>query len=224
MNDYYQGLSVKNQRKTNMDCLLLCEKVVEEEHFGLFVVCDGVGSTAQGGEAATFCAHYLKQWFDGLEHKVRLGLVLQEVVVEMNEALCDYLEEGQQRGATTLSLLLLGAHSSYVVHLGDSRIYGITSEDTRQLTEDQVDEEGRLLGFLGRRQALPLYYWEGERSFSRFLLCSDGFYRRMNQSFLREDINPKDMKEALEKQVDFVIKQGETDNISVILVQCEGWK
>lgn len=222
MKYYYEGLSVKNRRKVNMDCLLLSEREVEDETLALFLVCDGVGSTAHGGVAATFCAHYLNRWFSSLNSTVRLGLALQEVVMEMNESLCDYMEDLNQTGATTLSLLLLGEKLSYIVHLGDSRIYAIGPHGATILTEDQVDEKGRLLGFLGRRCKLPLYYWEGERNFSSFLLCSDGFYRQMDWSFTLGKISPKKIKVILEKQVEFAVNQGETDNISVILVQCEG--
>lgn len=216
---FYQGMSITNKRKTNMDCLLMAEQMIENKSVSMFVVCDGVGGTRGGGEAATFCVHFLDEWFYQLTSINRLALNLQECVVEMNVALCSYLEEQQLMGATTLSVLLLERGNFYIIHLGDSRIYGVNKNNILQLTEDQTDEQGRLSGYLGKKQVLPIFYTEGKNEYHQFLLCSDGLYRKTDWDLLRHKITKKNIKDILEKMVECAVESGETDNISGILIQ-----
>lgn len=219
MNQYfYHGMSVQNKRKQNMDCLLMSQKKLEKKTVYFFVVCDGVGSTHGGGLAATFCSHYLKNWFDHLEFLKEIPNSLEQTVLHMNQELIAYLKVKEREGATTLSLLILTEEKSYLLHVGDSRIYGITGENITILTPDHVDSRGRLVQYIGKEQ-FSYFYQVGKVDYRRYLLCSDGFYRKMDKTMVQIPLTKLNIQNKIKKMLSYAIDSGEQDNISIIIAQ-----
>ena len=62
----YDGMSLQNKRKSNMDSLLLKERRIDGQNVYLAVVCDGVGSLENGGFAAATAVRLLSDWFDSV--------------------------------------------------------------------------------------------------------------------------------------------------------------
>lgn len=218
---FYDGISLQNKRKSNMDCLFMSKRVICGDEVFFFVVCDGVGGTQGGGEASTFCVRHLKDWFFALTSMEVILSLLPEVIRDLNGKLCEFLSVHTIQGATTLSILLLVGGDYYIFHLGDSRIYGLNAHEIMLLTEDQVDDKGRLTGYLGKCRMLPLYIDHGKISYKQFILCSDGFYHKVNWKLLPNYVKVKKVKKILDKMISHAVDSGETDNISVILVQEE---
>lgn len=216
----YDGISQQNQRNTNMDRLLLKKRTIAGQDVFLAVVCDGVGSMENGAVASSNAVQMLRAWMDDLEDTARLGLRLRDYVLEVNRQIVVQAREMGIRTATTLSALLLTEDQYYVVHAGDSRIYSFENEQLVQLTVDQV-ASGKLTTCIGYTEHMTLYYNEGIQQGKRFLLCSDGLYKRMNIDYLKQElagVNGRTIKKVLERLTQYVIAQGETDNISVAIV------
>ncbi|OUQ77270.1 PP2C family serine/threonine-protein phosphatase [Flavonifractor sp. An100] len=222
---YYDGISLRNRRPTNMDSLLVKERTIAGEWICLAVVCDGVGSLESGALAASQAVQQLGAWLNGLEDISRAGLNLRQAVLRINEQIIDQARNLGIRTATTLSALLLTGGRYYIVHAGDSRIYSWGEEGLRQLTRDDITQEGKLSECIGRSSRPSLFYSEGESEKRIFLLCSDGLYKRMEPDYLSRQLERADrgeFRKAMEHLVEYVVDRGEPDNISVAIVKSRG--
>lgn len=220
---YYDGSSIQNRRATNMDSVLIKERRIDGRSVCLAVVCDGVGSLADGAYAASSAVQLLSEWMDQLRDTQRLGLRLRDRVLEINRSIVRSARDSGVQTASTLSALLLLDGRYYVVHAGDSRIYLWQDGALRQLTMDQT-ASGRLTACIGRQETVPLLYNEGAEDGARFLLCSDGLYRRMDADFLQRELarlSRKNLRKTMERLMRFALERGETDNVSLALVICE---
>lgn len=221
----YDGVSITNHRKTNMDSLLLKEQMIEGETVYLAVVSDGVGSTKDGAYASATAIKMLGAWFAEQDKLERIGSRLCSCVLQINQTILKTAAQYQLETAATLSVLLLVQGRYYVVHLGDSRIYGWQKENITLLTQDQVSESGKLTSCLGYVEKPQIIYGEGEANKTSFLLCSDGLYKRMSPEFLMEQLKKltnKNIRKTLEKLAQYAIERGEKDNISLALILSGG--
>lgn len=222
---HYDGISITNQRTTNMDSLLLKEQMIEGETVYLAVVSDGVGSTKDGAYASATAIKMLGAWFAEQDELERIELRLRSCVLQINQTILKSAAQYQLNTAATLSVLLLARRRYYIVHLGDSRIYGWQKENITLLTQDQVSETGKLTSCLGHMTRPQIIYNEGEANKTSFLLCSDGLYKRMSPGFLTEQLKKltnKNMKKTLEKLAQYAIERGEKDNITLALILSGG--
>lgn len=216
----YDGVSIQNRRKSNMDSLLLKQRTINGRHLCIAAVCDGIGGLADGAVASSSAVRKLHQWFDGVKDAKRLGLQMRDAVLEINRSIVAEADREGLRTGTTFSALLLEEDRYYVVHTGDSRIYIRQGSSLTQLTEDQ-SEEGRLTACLGHGERTELFYNEGSGDGDCFLLCSDGLYKRMTPSLLQQGVGQvtgKNMRKVMEHFVKYVTERGEKDNISLALV------
>lgn len=218
---FYDGISLQNGRRVNMDSLLLNVRSVGGGTLCLAAVCDGVGSLADGAFAAASAVRMLRNWFENLEDAESLGHRLREYAASMNLGIAARARTRGLDTACTLSCLLLWEGGYCVVHAGDSRIYLWEEGRLRQLTRDH-SREGRLTSALGRWPETEIFYAEGPRQpGQRFLLCSDGLYKRMDADVLAGAmgrLNHRELESVLRHLAEYVIARGERDNISAALV------
>ena len=137
------------------------------------------------------------------------------------------MQAQQQRLATasTLTALLLLNERYTALCAGDSRIYALDRTGAQQLTSDDVTEDGKLKEYLGRAGALRLQYLEGEAAQCGFLLCTDGFYKRMPQELLPHAAGAKrraELDRLLAEMSRTVKQRGERDNISAVIIKTKG--
>lgn len=218
-----EGISLQNGRETNMDCLLLKTRMLHGTSLQFAVVCDGVGSMEDGEYASRKSVQMLCSWMDSLETDVGLGIQLCGAVKKINRYIVDQAEKNKLRTASTLSALLLYEHMYYIAHVGDSRIYLLQESSLQQLTPDQT-RNGKLANYMGKPRGFEVYYGEGRIFSAGFLLCSDGFYKRMDHEELCErmsKITRKNQKYQLEDMAQHMIARGESDNISAGSILCE---
>ena len=204
-----------------MDSLLLKERDIGGRDVCIAVVCDGVGSLKDGAVASTMAVRLLGSWFDGIHDTGRLGLKLRDQVVAANRTVYRTAQEQRLQTAATLSVLLLDENQYYIVHLGDSRIYTCREGQLLQLTQDQLSDTGKLAGCLGHTEEVMPYYSEGTAEGQRFLLCSDGLYKRAEMELLRKSMEMatgRNLKKVMERLVHHVIDRGERDNITIAFV------
>lgn len=217
---YYDGISLQNRKGTNMDSILLKRKTLAGRELCLAVVCDGVGSLEQGAFAASAAVRMFSTWFEKLESENRIGLELRDYVMEIHQRVLKAARGYQIRTASTLSALLLDGERYYVVHIGDSRIYCYRDGIVEQLTQDQVCR-GRLTSCLGHENRPSIQYNEGVLHGELFLLCTDGLYKRLDDSFFQSELagtDKKRLKKTVEQLAQCAVEQGEKDNISLALV------
>lgn len=219
----YDGCSVQNKRLINMDSLFLKERSVAGESVCLAVVCDGVGSTQNGAFASAVAVKLLSDWFNHLECIDCLGSQLRDCVLRINEHIVQEARRQGLRTASTLSALLLCGGRYHIANIGDSRVYRFDDEGIWQLTQDQTSN-GKLTSWLGRPEETEVFYSEGLCGEGQFLICSDGLYKRMDEAYLRSELlraERKKLKKTIERLIQYVVRQGETDNISLAIVICE---
>lgn len=206
-----------------MDSLLLKKRVISSKSVYMAVVCDGVGSLENGAFAASTAVEKLSEWFDAVEGTGQLGLQLLDRVQEISGSISFLAKSKNLQTATTLSALLIVGERYYIVHTGDSRIYGCKQEKVMQLTTDQVSGK-KLTACLGREGKARFIYNEGQNDMRTYLLCSDGLYKKMDPIYLKNallGIRRKNLKRTMEKLVQYVVERNETDNISLAVMTCE---
>lgn len=219
----YDGISVQNMRSSNMDGVLLKERVVEQQRAYLAVVCDGVGSMENGAFASATATELMSEWFNNVTERKGMGIRMLNAVTGINKAIVDEADEKGLQTASTLSALLFDENNYYIVHAGDSRIYGFRNGVLRQLTQDHT-RNGRLTACIGRAERVELFYDEGAYAGDTFLLCSDGLYKRMKDSVIEKNlsgIKKNGLQKAIRQMVDYAIGQGERDNISLAILMKE---
>lgn len=220
---YYDGLSLQNGRETNMDSILIKERELRDRRLCLAVICDGVGSMADGAFASAGVVRLLGEWLDTVTDVSRIGLRMRDRLLEIDREISDSADSMGLRTGTTVSALLLDGERYYIVHAGDSRIYNARNGSLERLTYDQVNN-GRLTSCIGRGSAPVLFYSEGSCREGRFLLCSDGLYKRMDTHVVERElanVERRSGKKVMQRLTQYVIDRGETDNISIAIVICE---
>ena len=219
----YDGVSIQNRRKSNMDSLLLKQREIGKKTICIAAVCDGIGSLADGAFASSAAIRKLSVWFTRMTDTKKLGLQMRDAVLEINRYIIEESKKGGFHTGTTISALLLEEDHYYIVHTGDSRIYMWLNNRLEQLTKDQ-SVGGRLTSCLGRNDKMDIFYDEGLGKSGDFLLCSDGLYKRMPPELLQhglKQINRKNMRKIMDNFIQYVMEQGERDNISLALILCQ---
>ncbi|MBD2138221.1 serine/threonine phosphatase [Anabaena sp. FACHB-1237] len=150
----YSGCTdVGKQRDHNEDYFAIDSKIHEIElpnnhqikARGLYIICDGMGGHA-GGEVAselavkTIRGFFEECWQDGTLPSAE---TIKEAVYLANQAIYDFNQDQSRSGiarmGTTLVMLLLQDNQAAIAHVGDSRLYSITSE--RGLEQLTIDHE-----------------------------------------------------------------------------------
>ena len=225
----YHGFSLQNKRPSNMDSLLLKRGAIQGKSALLALVCDGVGSMADGAFASGEAARMLGEWFDQAEGAGRIGLEMRDAVLRINRAIIARARENRMDTATTLSALLIIDHLYHVVHIGDSRIYcydGGLAEDLALslLTSDDVSESGKLSACIGQTEDVFPQYGEGAAGDKIFLLCSDGLYKRVEKDMMLSTMKNwgrQSLKGPAEALARYAADRGEQDNITIALVKID---
>ena len=218
---YSAWISLKNKRLSNMDGLLLCEKTVRDIPIFLAAVCDGVGSTQDGAYAAAQTLIMLHKWFYVLEQTESLGLHFLSRMKKINTELSRQILNQDLKAATTFSAIFMTPDWYYLIHVGDSRIYGWKDRCLVQMTQDCVTSQGELCSYLGQEKSADFMYCEGRNEYQKYLLCTDGLYKRMDPEFLKEQmarVTKRNMKKIQKVLVNSVISGGEQDNITVAII------
>ncbi len=225
-------------REVNQDAVCYRYFKQGKEALALCAVCDGVGGLEHGEMASTFLVQRMEEWFE----EVISWLVILETDTEIlfshlkdavecwNEELCQYCRRENLKTGSTLSLLLLVRHRSYIVHVGDSRVYRYRGGVLEQLTvDDSVArlKTGQMRSYLNNYMGkqTPLWFQALEGTADKgdvFVVCSDGFYHHLTGPDL-EAVRGKHWKrnpdEICGRMIRAMMERGERDNISVCAVE-----
>lgn len=242
-------IGIKKQK--NQDALLLLHARQDlDDDMVLAMICDGVGGLARGEWASAVVAKAFRQWFYERSGMLEQQPEPEQTIFSDWDQLIQMLHNHMKRVAeregcrlgTTVEALLLMQGRYYICHVGDCRTY-LVGQKIRQLTVDHtvVQQEimaGRLTADQARRDVRQSLLWQcvgaGKKVVpdfltgdvqkgQMFLLCCDGFRRRITEQEMmrlgmRPGLKPKKMQGILDNITDVCKKRGEKDNISSILV------
>lgn len=240
------------RKKTNQDALLMKSAKTKKGKIGLFAVCDGMGGLADGELASATVIRNLSQWFD--EHvrksveedkEEELSEQLIHSIYGVNEKIELYGSNLNKKLGTTITALLIVDSNFYILQIGDSRAYNITTDSLIKLTEDQTlvareikrgnltEEQAKLdprknvlLQCIGANKEIEVVVTKGEiKENSLFLLCTDGLYRKLHEEEMLHHLHPmrlnstKEMEHIAKELVEVVKERNEQDNISILLTK-----
>ena len=242
-------------KDTNQDSVLVKHASYDGGEVLLAVICDGMGGLSKGELASATVIRAFEKWFDEelpyeLENvylKViggKWALMLKDLNARILEASKRYCRSGEAMGTTFTGMLFV--NDQYVIaHVGDTRVYQITS-GMKQLTTDQTfvaREVGRgtmtleqamkdkrrnmLLQCVGASAVVEPQILTGKVERGAYMLCSDGFRHEITEREMYESLNPVNLmnKNAMHSNTRYLINEvksrQEKDNISVVLIKTE---
>lgn len=219
---------VGSMKKINQDKVRIKKVDTENGEIMLAIVCDGMGGLSRGDVACNTIVRLFSIWLsknkeDIIENPGRIIEDWRGIIVELNELIWGY---GQQRnvrlGASMSVLLLLPDGTYYAANVGDTRIYHMNKESIHQVIEEPQDASKFKFGTI--EIVTPLFFIEKIHVGERFLLCSNGFYRKLAEKDMykrlwndREE-NSEEINIKLERIVHEIKLLGERDNISAIVI------
>lgn len=233
------GMSHKGYvRAKNEDAYLV------DNQSGCYAVADGLGGHP-GGEIASHLAvnAFQQQVIARKEESVTLEENnLTELMEYLNQTVSDYgLQQLEVRGlGTTFSGLVVEGDTIWILHTGDSRIYGMTQKlNLIQLTEDQtiamdLVNQGKLdlteaerhpqwhilTSCLGMPQCRAEVLSLPVTGYTHFLLCTDGLSNLVTASEIQEELvaSGNSPEVLCQRLVDKALVRGGVDNVTVVLV------
>lgn len=243
------------KKKTNQDSLAIKIADTPEGQVLFTLVCDGMGGLAKGEVASKEVIMAFCDWFDNqMVSMIDNGSFSDEALryqwvrlaIEQNEKIKTYGEQNGIMLGTTISAFLVYRGKYYILHVGDSRVYEITS-GIRQLTADQTlvareiaagrltpeqaETDSRrsvLLQCIGASPVVEPDFIVGTvTTGAHYMLCSDGFRHKITPDEMIEKIGPGacsdevQMKEGCVFLTELVKYRRETDNVTVVLIKAE---
>jgi protein phosphatase len=114
-------------------------RVVEAK--GLYILCDGMGGHASGEVASQLAVDTLKQYFQSqLTGELPTPKMIKNAIIQTNttifEANQGAVRSGIGRMGTTLVMAIVAENQVAIAHVGDSRLYRLTSQGLEQITVD----------------------------------------------------------------------------------------
>ena len=251
----YGKTDVGRKRLVNQDTF--SAKNYENDCF-VAVVCDGMGGAAGGGIASSIAKDIflseleklLDSYFAFPESQgapqVILPRILRNAVLSCNSftyslAVHDKSLHGM---GTTLVAALIFEDTLYACNVGDSRLYGFTSNGVvRQITKDHsyvqaLVDSGRISAddartnerkniitrAIGVEETVEpdIFVVDREENMQYFLLCSDGLSNLLDEKDLKKIVFQPDELLSLEKKVECLVElaneRGGNDNITAYLL------
>lgn len=238
-------------RENNQDSLVVKSAAMGASRVALAAVCDGVGGLSRGEEASRKAAELLSAWFDyelpqimGESGADRLmPRRLRQLVKEINQEIYCANCRSHISSATTLTAVLLWDYRYLIAHIGDSRVYRI-GRQARQMTQDhswvaqevamgrmtreearKSDRQNVILKCIGAEEEAEPDILEGHiQEETVFLLCTDGFWRLVEEPEWNAFFSPAaaregNLTEHLYYMTEAVKRRGESDNITAVAIR-----
>ena len=239
------------KKSCNQDSIILKRAKFKGKEVCLGKICDGMGGLSCGEFASKSIVEAFSDWFlysyskyESIWDESRMREDIRSIISSENEGLLHYGKEHGIYLGTTVTAFLLAENRFFVWHVGDSRLYKISSSKIFRLTNDHTViakeiAEGRLtekeakkdprrnvlLQCIGATSDVnpDMFCGEVEKG-DILLLCSDGFRHEISEkeilNMLLKCDNSK-FNEKLRELIDLNLKRKELDNISVALVKVQ---
>lgn len=189
-----------------------------QDELGLYIVADGIGSMRESSIASDlmvnpFSLDFCRQSFADRFQGVKWELMRRHHFVYQQSQ-----KMGNSIGAT-LALLLVMENKAGVLWAGDSRVYGYSraQDHFMQMSEDDVCGRAitRAVGVeADLKVSQKVFNLQGGE---RFLLCSDGLYKKVSDAEIHYHLKYIDGMLACQKLIDLALKRDVKDNITVVI-------
>ncbi len=205
----------------------------------LWAVADGMGGHSGGDMASRMIVEALH----AVPREATPGRVVdavEDAIAAVNERLYDMSAEGESRSliGSTLALLLAFPGHCVVGWVGDSRVYRLRDGQLAQLTQDHSEVEELIAqGAITRDEAqthaaanVVTRAVGGTRSLflelelqelqpdDRFLICSDGLYKELDDAQIVRYLGGGDVETACEALVEQALRRECRDNVTAVVV------
>lgn len=214
------------KKERNEDSLAFWHMKKGKKNQIMAIICDGIGGLPEGEQASSYVVRKMADWFMTEGYKIRpfkkKQMRLQQMCYQVHEELKMYGEEKGIRLGTTMTMVLADNKTFLWAHCGDCRLYLIRKGNIRKLTKEHCESNGAI------NRALGVGEWHlvnmgrvKVKNEDSFLLCTDGFYRKLPEEVLQiwAKIRCRDDKHAgrmLKQIYQKKIFMREKDNISAI--------
>jgi serine/threonine protein phosphatase PrpC len=209
----------------NEDSVLIVEShPLSFQKGNLYAVADGIGSEPEGLVASDQTLRLVEDGF----YKSEQSGILESLSESIKKANLKIFTRSRKllstsgMGSTISAVAILGNHA-FVAHVGDSRVfhYSSRSRDLEPLTQDDVDEQGRLVRSIGGGYYVEVQTQEVELApHDLLLLCTDG---------LTDALSDKEISSVLESTLSINAKcmallgkaltnRRALDNLSIIII------
>lgn len=243
---------VGNFKATNQDSLTVKVMNTKQGRMAFAVLCDGMGGLDKGEVASASVIRAFDEWMKSMlpelcEAQLQDALIKRQwehIIASQNERIKNYGARQGVKLGTTVVVMLLTQSRYYLMNVGDSRAYELTSE-IRQLTHDQTFVAREvLLGNMTEEQAekderrsvllqcvgasdevYPEMYFGKTAVDAVYMLCSDGFHHEISRDEIYERLQPGVLFDAatMSKNTAALIElnkqRKERDNISALLIR-----
>lgn len=230
----YSDLGVYRDR--NEDSIYISSKKINNLDCLLGVVCDGVGGTNDGEFASSEVVYQLIKWFETFSFDSFVS-IKDDVLIKIqniNAHLVNINSTNKTTGATTLSMILIYNSNYHIFNAGDSRIYKFkylltkTTKDDVELKKYKLNEKmiskNILTEFIGKKDDLKIFHSCGKIfNNTSFLICSDGFYKRINNKQICNILKKINIDDNIESLILYEVTNrivlGEKDNITAGIIK-----
>jgi type VI secretion system protein ImpM len=205
---------------------------IDRPDLRLWAVADGMGGLSDGDVASRMVCDALANTPMAANLDAQIELCVGQLT-QVN----DYLRRSARReinpiqsGSTVVLLLIRDARYA-AVWAGDSRVYLLRDGVLSQLTKDHSWSQTEI-GFDPETPQAITRAVGGEDGFSpevvrgevrlgdRFLLCSDGVYRSLDNAALAGLLQSRDPAACAKELAAQAMKLGSTDNVTALVVEC----
>jgi serine/threonine protein phosphatase PrpC len=176
----------------------------------LFIVADGMGGHARGGEASRLAVDVLQEtFFAGDDGAVGERLERAFEAANLRVYALGHTGPTQTITGTTCTVIALVDGHLHMAHVGDSRAYRIDKHGIEQLTRDHTLVEELLE--VDVLEARPV------EAAQHYLLCSDGL-APVSEEEIRQVVLTYPPQQACEHLVEMANQRGGPDNVTVLIV------
>ncbi len=146
---------------------------------------------------------------------------LENVIINADKSILDYQISNPEHSNMGTTMTLISIENSgklKLAHIGDTRCYILSNRSLHQISTDHVVSgfNNMLTQALGTGKKLEPEIVDFQLSVGDVvLLCSDGFYNEVSESYIKRKLSEGIIADALVKEV---IANDPKDNVSVVIV------
>lgn len=225
----FQATHVGKVRSNNEDSLTIIEPKT-------YVVADGMGGAQAGEVASRILIETVKNFLNKTPQQWSEEILAQAILLANDKILNTARRNYEYHGmGTTATILHLDGGQAYFAHVGDSRIYLLSGNTFRQITEDHsyvetlikrgelTAEEARihpmknvLTQAVGAMANLHIdaANFSAERG-DIFLLCTDGLTNMVDDATIAKIL--QSASEPADALINAALNAGGKDNVTVII-------
>lgn len=237
----YAVTDIGKTRETNQDQAFV---YTNNNRDTIGIVCDGMGGHKAGAYASLLAAKtVLDQFIDApkFNDNTQAREWLLNAIISANENVKEKANEDEKFNGmgTTLVITLVLKNSVLIANVGDSRVYQYRNNNIFQITEDQtlvnvLLKSGRitkeeavhhpnkhvLMYAIGTMEQPKIDIYELEKEPSTFLMCSDGIYNLVSQTYLKTILESSlPISQKAISIIDDANNNGGYDNMSIVLLE-----